>query len=207
MRRERQRRAPRAQTREALLDAAARVFARRGFHAASVEEVSEEAGLSTGALYSNFKGKDELFLRLYEERIHRRGRELREVVERSGGPEAGLGPAAANFLDVLRQEREWFLLYFEFWLHAARDPAFGERFRALHEAGLQELAEGIAEGLDQFGLEPPLSPVELGQAVRALGYGIALERVLDEASVADAQLGQVLTLLLRGLQAHSEDRG
>jgi hypothetical protein len=109
-------------------------------------------------------------------------------------------------LEVLGHEREWFLLYFEFWLYAARDSVFGEHFRALHEAGLQELAEGIAEGLNQFGLEPALSPVELGVAVRALGYGIALERVLNEASVPDALLGQVLRLLLRGLQAAAEDR-
>ena len=35
----------------------------------SVEAISEDAGLSTGAIYSNFKGKEDLFLRLYEERI------------------------------------------------------------------------------------------------------------------------------------------
>jgi len=59
--------------------AAARVFARQGLHGASVEAVSEEAGFSRGALYSNFESKEDLFLALYKERIGRRRRELREV--------------------------------------------------------------------------------------------------------------------------------
>src|ERR671914_602702 len=94
--RERVRRQPRAQTREELLDAAARVFARRGLDGATVEAVSEEAGFSTGAVYSNFESKEELFLSLYEERIQRRRRELRAAVEGSGGGAARPASAPAN---------------------------------------------------------------------------------------------------------------
>src|SRR3712207_5548333 len=104
------RRRPRAETREALLDAAARVFACQGFHGTSVEAISDAAGFSRGALYSNFKSKEELFLALYEERIQRRRRELREVIQRAGDPAAGLTPAAANVMETLDREREWFLL-------------------------------------------------------------------------------------------------
>ena len=55
------RRRPREEIREEVLAAAARVFARRGFHGASVEAISEDAGLSTGAIYSNFKGNKAIF--------------------------------------------------------------------------------------------------------------------------------------------------
>src|SRR5918999_3743140 len=110
--RDRVRRHPRAQTREELLDAAARVFARRGFNGASVEAVSEEAGFSTGAVYSNFESKEELFLSLYEERIRRRRRELREAVERSGGGAAGLGSAAADLREGFPPERDLVPFYF-----------------------------------------------------------------------------------------------
>src|SRR5918999_4453215 len=99
--RERVRRRPRAETRGELLDAATRIFARQGLHGASVEAVSEEAGFSRGALYSNFKSKEDLFLALWEERIERRRRELREVVQNAGGPKEGLAPASANVMDAL----------------------------------------------------------------------------------------------------------
>ena len=54
----------RAQTRAALLDAAARVFAERGFGGASVEAIAAEAGYTRGAFYSNFASKEELFVAL-----------------------------------------------------------------------------------------------------------------------------------------------
>ena len=101
MPRQRLRRQPRAQTREEILDAAQRVFAQRGFHGASVEAVSEEAGFSTGAIYSNFKGKEELFLTLYEERIQRRRSELRDEMARAGGGEAGLASVAVNSAEAM----------------------------------------------------------------------------------------------------------
>ena len=203
-RRERARRQPRAQTREELLDAAARVFARRGFHGASVEAVSEEAGFSTGAVYSNFASKEELFLSLYEERIQRRRRELRAAVEGSGGGAAGLESATANIGEVFRGEPDWFLLYFEFSLHAARNPDFARRFRAVRGEGLNELTQGLAEGLDHAGLGSAIDPGDLARAMRALSHGFALERLVDEESALEALLGRILALVFRGLRAELE---
>jgi AcrR family transcriptional regulator len=53
-----------ARTRQLLLEAAASVFASKGFAGASVEEIAEAAGFSIGAVYSNFGSKEELFLEL-----------------------------------------------------------------------------------------------------------------------------------------------
>jgi AcrR family transcriptional regulator len=55
------------------------VFARRGFDAASVEEIAEEAGYSHGAVYSNFDGKADLFLAVFEDYMAERVRELAET--------------------------------------------------------------------------------------------------------------------------------
>jgi TetR/AcrR family transcriptional regulator, transcriptional repressor of aconitase len=59
----------RARTRADLLDAAARVFAAQGYHAASVDQVAEAAGYTKGAVYSNFSSKEELFLELLERHL------------------------------------------------------------------------------------------------------------------------------------------
>ena len=56
------------------------MFARSGFHGASVEEIASEAGFSTGALYSNFDGKEDLFLVLMEREIDEHAREIAEAV-------------------------------------------------------------------------------------------------------------------------------
>jgi AcrR family transcriptional regulator len=203
--RERVRRPPRAQTRQELLDAAVQVFARRGFHGASVEAVAEEAGFSTGAVYSNFKSKEELFLSLYEERIQRRRRELSDAFARAGGREAGLASAAAEVEQVWETERDWFLLYFEFVLHAARNPNFAELFDPVREEGLAQLADGLKAGLEHAGIESSVSARELAETVRGLTYGLALDRLVASDRGSSASLARVLELLFRG--AWSEAQG
>src|SRR6202023_589951 len=73
-----------ANTRERLLGAARRAFASSGFHGASVEEIASRAGFSTGALYSNFDGKEDLFLVLMEREIDEHAREISEAVRERG---------------------------------------------------------------------------------------------------------------------------
>lgn len=200
---ERVRRQPRAQTREQLLHAAERVFAQRGFHGASVENISREAGLSTGALYSNFAGKEELFLSLYEERVERRRRELRAAVDEAGGGAAGLASAAASVGEAFEQDADWFLLYFEFALYAARDRDFAQRFGAVREEGLTELAAGIADGLEHAGLGDVADRLELARGLRALSYGLALDGLVEDDAAPGEVFARMLKLIFQGLRGAS----
>src|ERR1700730_16732146 len=71
----------RAMTRQHLLDAAAIVFARNGFHGSTLDEVAATAGFTKGAFCSNFKTKDDLFLELLEERMNRQFAVVTDVLE------------------------------------------------------------------------------------------------------------------------------
>src|SRR5437016_1373494 len=73
------REARKEETRAELIAAAARVFARRGFHGASIQEIANEAGWSTGAIYWHFAGKDDLFLAVFEEYAATRVREWEDI--------------------------------------------------------------------------------------------------------------------------------
>src|SRR3954453_17737630 len=68
-----------ARTRTELIATAATVFAQSGYEGASVEEIAERAGYSHGAVYSNFAGKSDLFLAVFEEYMAARARELAET--------------------------------------------------------------------------------------------------------------------------------
>src|SRR5205807_10250328 len=62
-----------AQTRERLIEAAARVFADKGFATTSLDEVADAAGLTKGAVYSNFENKEDLVravLEVHDQRLH-----------------------------------------------------------------------------------------------------------------------------------------
>jgi len=88
----------RAQTRERLLDVAAELFQARGIGAVSLDEVAAKAGLTKGAIYGNFAGKDDLVFAVAYERIERVlvtfereipiREQLRRIVRDSFGPRA-----------------------------------------------------------------------------------------------------------------------
>jgi len=195
--RQRVRRPPREQTRREILDAATRAFAERGYHGASVEAVAAEAGLTSGAVYSNFNSKEDLFLTLYEERLAARARDLRAAVEGVGDVTGVLPAAASNVTEMFEASPEWLLLYFEFALHAARDPTFAHRFRDLRRRGLDELTRGIAAGLARAGADPAPA-ARIARGARAAGYGFALEYLLGEAKAHDQGLEDALRVLFRG---------
>src|ERR1700690_2612439 len=123
-------RAEQAGRNRALLLAAARtVFLERGYPGASVEQIADEAGFSTGVVYSQFGGKAELFLALLEARIAERAAGNSRAVEGLAGDQ-GIARLLEHAASTDRAEPEWGLLVIEFRVHAARDPKLGHRYAA-----------------------------------------------------------------------------
>jgi AcrR family transcriptional regulator len=77
-----------AHTRSCLMKSAAKVFARRGLHRASIDEVAQDAGFTKGAFYANFKSKEELFLAMLDERFAERLRDIESAIASGAAPEA-----------------------------------------------------------------------------------------------------------------------
>ncbi|RKY57461.1 MAG: TetR/AcrR family transcriptional regulator, partial [Candidatus Latescibacterota bacterium] len=82
-RREREREAHRRE----ILEAAGRVFARKGFAGATMDEIAQEAEFSKAALYLYFKNKEDLFLSLIHEKLDSLGKKLREVASADVPPD------------------------------------------------------------------------------------------------------------------------
>jgi len=99
--------APRGRKRERILEAAIRVFARRGYHGARVSDIAAEAGIAYGLVYHYFKNKDELLDTVFEERW---GAFL-EIVDRIvAGPSPTaekLRAVAALILFAYRRQPDW----------------------------------------------------------------------------------------------------
>src|SRR5574341_942153 len=88
-------------TRERLLKAAERVFARRGYGGASLDDVAEEAGFSKGAIYSNFKNKEDLFLALVDQHIEERVRDIQRTLATGGQANERAREAARHYIEHL----------------------------------------------------------------------------------------------------------
>src|SRR5437588_4388460 len=145
----------RALTRTRVLEAAARVFARRGFHGASVHEIAREAGATTGAIYSNFAGKEDLFMAVFEEHVATQMREYTERFARGEDLEERSRSGADYWMAQLHGDPDFFPLYMEFWAHAVRDPKLRPRFAARFAMFRELFARLLEEGARELGLEPP----------------------------------------------------
>jgi AcrR family transcriptional regulator len=189
----------RDQTRARLLDAAEKVFVDRGFHAASVDEVAEEAGYSKGAVYSNFENKDELFLALLERRSESRALAVEAEIP-ADQPIGDQAIQAGNaFFEVFLEQSQWSLLQMEFAVYAARQPVlrdrFAERNRRLHAT----ITELIDRHLGALGLQAPVSNEDLATIVFALGNGFILQKLSDPGGVPDRLFGEALVMMLSAL--------
>jgi AcrR family transcriptional regulator len=183
-----------ARTRTQLIDAAATVFGRRGFVAASLDEVAEEAGLTKGAVYSNFDSKEDLFQAVIDERLNEPMRHGAEIIDSTMGTSEDHAMAGARvFVDTVEQEREVFLLALEFNIHVARHPELASAFKARNREQLQRVAEIISAKSDEL----PLPAEQMAIAVEALSQGIALQKLADPESVPDDLLGRVYALLFQ----------
>ncbi len=192
----------RALTRRRLLDGAEAVFARSGYHGASVDEIAREAGATTGALYSNFAGKEDLFLALFEERIATDVRDYSRIVTEGATVAESVRGTADHWMEILRERPDYFPLFIEFWAYAIREPRLRDRLAGQFAALRSSSARLFLEGAGRQGVAPSAEAGELmGLLINALANGLALEKLADPEAVPDALFGDLLILIFQALEA------
>lgn len=184
-----------AQTRQRLLEAARNIFAQRGFAAASLDEVAEEAGLTKGAVYSNFANKEDLVLAVLDDSFNRRIDEVLSKVDMDGSLEEQAHVGGALFMAMSEEERWLDLLSFDFLTYAARNPEFGARLAARHRESLAAIADVMVEGSQNREWSLPMPAEKLAMVMNALGTGLAMEKLIDPDGVPEELFGEVITLL------------
>jgi len=180
-----------------VLDAARRVFLARGYHAATLEQIAEEAGFSKGVVYSQFDSKADLFLALLEARISERAVENARLAE-------SMPADLPSLLDHLARGDQatpgWLLLVIEFRVHAARDPELRRRYAAAHARTVEALADVLAAVCARNGQAPAIPARRLAEVLLAFSAGATLEQAANPAlggRQLAAQLAQMLEPLVR----------
>src|SRR5438270_9625737 len=190
--------------RDELLTAALRVFARRGYRDAGVDEIAAEAGYSKGALYWHFSGKEQLLLALIDERIDAPMRD-RVALLASAPPDRDMSAEATlTFAQQLNQEREALLLEREYWTLAIRDP----ELRARYIERQAELRDALAAALEARArhLGTPNLPMpaeDVARIVMSIIGGLTIDDLIEPGSVDPGLLGEALALIYAGLVARA----
>jgi AcrR family transcriptional regulator len=197
----------RAATRQALLDAGARVFAEHGFARASVEAIAAEAGYTRGAFYSNFDTKEELFAELLQQRVYSVYRDMAErsaARERPSLRETGERLAA---IQAAAEGRWLFRLWLELLAHAGRDESFREIAAGFWRGNRELSAAAIRGAYADAGSRPPVPPEHIATAMIALDIGLALQHFVDPGAAPLEVYPELYELLFRPLAPRSVPQG
>ena len=186
-------------TRERMLDAAADVFNRLGYHGASLDAVAEAAGYTKGAVYSNFATKGDLFLALMQRQAVGQARSQGEAIMALPFEELGEYAGRALF-DQIRSQETWDLLQIEFWLAAMRDPALRETMACGAAEMWAELGDRLDSKFAQADHEIPFTGVEFAKLINALGTGLLISLYIDPTYIKPELFGRATRVLL-GLRA------
>ena len=196
-RRERQR----LDRRRSILEAAETVFAREGFHAASMEQVAKAAEYAVGSVYLYFKSKEELYAVLFEEKIRAM---LASVQRRAGGakdPVEAMRQAVLGQLEYCEQNRGFFRIFLSTDMRLAVESK-GDSWRdirTLYREFLSVVAKGIERG-QRSGVFRAGPPMNYARAL--LGMINALARVEIEQETGNPLLELadfIVELALRGI--------
>ncbi|MHB1784996.1 MAG: TetR/AcrR family transcriptional regulator [Acidimicrobiales bacterium] len=185
---------PRGSSRQALIEAAFEEFSTQGYDAATVVNIAERAGVTTGALYAHFRGKlDLLSETLGLERVGDFWRAIRIASSMSW-------PEAAEFLSRSFSKRPdpRMLLLLDVIVVARRDPEVAATIRrslgSYLDAMVQATEGGVAAGM----VAPALEANDLARLFAAISLGLLVFEALGEAIPSESAFVRLTELLLQG---------
>jgi AcrR family transcriptional regulator len=197
--------ARRGETRARLLQAAAEVYALRGFGGATLDEVAAQVGLTKGAVYDHFGSKENLLLALMEEYLAGQLAAQLALFDRERTTWERPLAGSEDWMGRLQEHPDRFRLFVELWTHAQRD----ERLRR-HLAGALRTLHATFTGFaaaSAAGEQPPAEAAEqFANVTLGLGVGLAMLKLTDPDTVPDGLLGVVLSMLIRTLESDPEAR-
>lgn len=198
----------RENTRARLLGAAVDVFAEKGLHGTTVDDIAGAAGFTRGAFYSNFATKEDVFYALFEAQSELMVSLVHEVV---GSPDVDTldGGLVGAVLERLRPHaRTWYLLQAEFRLHAIRDTDAGRLYLAQRTRFDREFADAVRIALARIDRKPTV-PVEVVAEIVSSLYlsSLAAEAgaAPDDALASRTLVAQTLPTVVLGLSAPRDD--
>ena len=168
-----------------ILDAALVCFAKRGFHQASMHDISAEAGISVGLIYRYFENKDAVISAMAD----RHKKEIHEVLER-----AQQAPTLLESLEILftahccedaPQVVSAFVV--DLYAEASRNQRVADLVRDVLQTAMDGVTDLIARAPEAQAAAHGLSPTELAELIYAVARGMLMLDVLRPQQMTAAE--------------------
>ena len=167
----------RARTRQALLDAAAELFAERGVEGASVDAVAEAAGRTSGAVYDHFGSKEGLLFALLEGWVDDVAAVTGAELSTATSLEERMAVMWRNVADPVVGDGRWIALEHELWSYATRNEQARQYLARRYRVVWDSVNEGVAEWVD--------GADDVGPALIGLLLGLEMMRRVDPDALTD----------------------
>ena len=176
---------PSPDRRAQILDAALVCFAKRGFHQASMHDISAEAGISVGLIYRYFENKDAVISAMAD----RHKKEIQEVLER-----ARQAPNLLESLEILftahccedaPQVVSAFVV--DLYAEASRNPHVADLVRDVLQTAMDGVTDLIARSPEAASAADGLRPHELAELIFAVSRGMLMRDVLQPHTMTAAE--------------------
>ncbi|HEX3240929.1 MAG TPA: TetR/AcrR family transcriptional regulator [Solirubrobacterales bacterium] len=194
--------APPADKRRQILDAAVAVFARQGFHATRVSDIADEAGVAYGLVYHYFRSKDDVLNELFVERWSLLLSAIEEA-DRAGGPHRDrLGAVAGFIVDSYRYDPELMKVIIVEVTRAAN--SFGQthlvEIRRAYEGIAKIVEDGQASGAFRDDVPPLFASMTFYGAVEQLLSGWIFDVIPTSDAGYDEAKDLLVTTICDGLE-------
>jgi AcrR family transcriptional regulator len=175
-----------------IVEAAQRAFVRQGFHAATMQHVAEEAGMSAGNLYRYFASKEALVEGLCLHDHNERAANFLALVSRSD-----LVDALAAVLNehVVHAPREKARLICEIWAEAGRNPRVAEITRTFDAAALDGLSALLSAAKSKGGATANLQPDFVARTMFTLVAGLFKRLAVEENFDREREASYAIAIL------------
>jgi AcrR family transcriptional regulator len=196
----------RQETREELVAAAMTVFARAGYHGATMEDIAAEGGYSTGAIYGHFAGKEDLFMAVAELYAVTRAKEFAALNDEAQGIDLPqrVRSFADHWMARFRSDPEFVVLSMEFLVYAWRKPELRAAWADRVAPGRELLGRLLEDAAREQSISLPMPAADLGIVLRELGVGLAMAKLADPDAFADALFGDFVEVLFQSIGAAQE---
>jgi AcrR family transcriptional regulator len=187
------------QTRAKLIDAAAQVFAEKGYDRAGVQEISRRAGLTTGAIYGRFAGKAELLQAAIDSRTTDELDELFSSHAFAGRATDILKIVGAHLVTPTPDDGDEGALLLEAFIAARRDADVRESLQKILEERSGLLAELIETAKSDGSLDTALDTQAVVAFCHAVGLGFLLYDAISYPLPSVQPWEQLITRLVAAL--------
>ncbi|RMI40555.1 TetR/AcrR family transcriptional regulator [Streptomyces triticirhizae] len=160
------RRLPRRVREREIVDAALRVFAQRGYHAAVVDEIADLAGISKPMVYLYLGSKENLFVACVRQAAEALVTAFRQAADSGDQPQLRLWRGLSAFFAFVAEHRDsWVILHRQ---TPEQSEAIAEELERARESVMAEVTDLVRRGIDEGGADARLGPADADFVASAL---------------------------------------